>query len=169
LPLHSVRDRISAWPLNRKLAVFEAYLGDEYPGSALEKAHYSWDLLCPYSVFRELQKLPSEALVAQTLTPRYGYDIPQLVEEADLADLFEKCFDLSLELYSDLQRAGHQTEAQYATLYGHNQRWQMTQNARQAIMLHKASELNADSLAFTKQMAQKLAESHPIIGEIANS
>lgn len=166
LPLHTVRDRISTWPLSRKLAVYEAYVGDTQPGTVLEKPHYSWDLQCPYAVFRELQKFPSEALAIQPLTPRYGFDVPQLIEDAGLADTFEKCFDLSVELYSALQRAGHQTEAQYATLGGHSQRWQMTQNAAQIINLNSAPKLGSGTQKLLAAMQEKLAEVHPILAEM---
>lgn len=166
LPLQTVRDRISTWPLSRKLAVYEAYVGDARPGAALEKPHYSWDLQCPYAVFRELQKFPAEALSIQPLTPRYGFDIPQLIEDADLADTFEKCFDLSVELYSALQKAGHQAEAQYATLFGHKQRWQMTQNAVQTISLQKAANLSNDAKSMLAQLQEKLAETHPVLAEV---
>lgn len=167
LPLSTIQDRIASWPLNRRLAVFEAYIGDANPGSALQKAHYSWDILSPYSVFRELQKYPAEALEIQSLTPRYGYDIPELIEEAGLADTFEKCFDLSLELYSILQQAGHHQAAQYAVLRGHNQRFKMTQNAAQILKMQKRPDTNPDTAKLLAQIQDKLAEAHPIIASIA--
>ena len=166
LPLRTIQDRLNTWPMGRRLAVFEAYIGDARPGSALEKAHYNWDLETPYSVFRELQKLPCEALSIQPLTPRYGYDIPELIEDADLSDTFEKCFDLSLELYSTLQQAGHQLEAQYATLHGHSQRWRLTLNAAQSASLHKLETATPDTKTLLRHMREKQTEAHPILSEI---
>lgn len=164
LPLRTIQDRIASWPLSRKLEVFEAYITDPQPGSALEKAHYSWDILAPYGAFCTLQKQPSEALEIQTLTPRFGYDIPQAIEDAGLADTYEKCFDLSLELYSILQNAGHHLEAQYATLYGHNQRWKMTQNAAQTIALLQARH-DPQTKNLLAELHEKLSEAHPTIAE----
>ena len=54
----------------------------------------------------------------QYITPRYGYEIPQLIEDAGLSEAFEACFDISLELFSYLQSAGYHNEAQYAALHG---------------------------------------------------
>lgn len=159
LPLHTIQERIASWPMNRKLDVLEAYLADTQPGPVLEKAHYSWDLLTPYSTFRELQRFPSESLAIQTLTPRHGYDMPKEIEDAGLADTYEKCFDLSLELYSDLQAAGHHLESQYCTLYGHNQRWTMTINAAQLS--------NLPDNPTTQTMREKQAEAHPTIAEVS--
>lgn len=169
LPLRTIQDRITSWPMSRKLAVFEAYMSDPLPSVVFEKAHYSWDIVSSYVTFLELQMQPSESLEVQTLTPRYGYDIPKLIEEVDLADTFEKCFDLSLELYSGLQRAGHYVEAQYAVLRGHNQRWKMTQNALQTISMHHDKELSAEARKTTTQMAEKIAEVHPMIADSLTS
>lgn len=166
LPLRTIQERIDRWPMGRKLAVFEAYVGDDHPGAALEKAHYTWDLFSSYAAFRELQTTSAEGLATQPLTPRYGYGIPALIEEADLSDSFEKCGDLSLKLYSALQQAGHLAEAQYATLHAHKQRWQLALNGQQIITLvkHPATELTAGLLG---QMHEILSQTHAIIGETA--
>jgi hypothetical protein len=169
LPLKTIQERVSSWPFNRKLAVFEAYLADAHPGPVLEKAHYSWDILSPYQVFLQLQRHPSESLEIQILTPRYGYDIPPLIEEAGLSETYEKCFDLSLQLYSTLQAAGHQHEAQYATLYGHTQRWTMTHNAIQARQLQQINQPSPDTQKLVTQLHQKMAEVHPTIAETLGS
>lgn len=165
LPLRTIQDRVANWPMSRKLSVLEAYMAEQQPGIALEKAHYSWDLLSPYTVFRQLQTMQSEGLEIQSLTPRYGFDIPQLIEEAGLDETFEKCFDLSLDLFSTLQRAGHHIEAQYAVLHGHVQRWKMTQNAAQTIALLAAPPPNEQARKLISQMRERLAEAHPVIAE----
>jgi len=166
LPLRTIQERVTTWPMSRKLTVMEAYLGDEQPGAVLEKAHYSWDLTGSYAVFRDLQRSPAENVALQPLTPRFGYDIPAIVEEADLADTFEKCGDLSLKLYSSLQQAGHADEAQYATLYAHKQRWQMTLNARQMRQLLK-NTLTLSSQPLLQEMQDKLAVQHPTLSGLA--
>ncbi len=161
LPLRTIQERISDWPMNRKLDVLDAYLEGERPGTALERVHYSWDLVTPYATFRAMQKHPTDALEIQTLTPRHGYDIPEEIEQAGLADTYEKCFDISLGLYSDLQQAGHHLEAQYATLNGHNQRWRLTTNVGQLAALSRHLPGNPT----LQTMQAKLTEIHPAIAE----
>ena len=103
------------------------------PGRALEKIHYSWDVVCDYGIFRDLQRHRMvDDLQWQQLTPRYGYETPDLVDEAGCTDIFEECFNISLGLYSYLQDKKHGLEAQYATLLGHKMRWKITFNAREA-------------------------------------
>jgi hypothetical protein len=139
------------------------------PGRALEQAHYTWDLVCDYGIFRDLQRHRMvDDLEWQPLTPRYGYDIPALVDEADLSEQFEACFDLSAQLYSELQAAGYEYEAQYATLLGHKMRWTITYNAREAFHLHELRTSPQGHPGYRKlvqQMHEKLAEVHPMLAE----
>lgn len=174
LSLDEITAEVSGWPYERRLEAFEAYIGERLnrrhrPGRALEKAHYSWDLVCDYGIFRDLQRHRMvDDLEWQLLTPRFGYDIPELVEEAGLSDVFESCFDLSLQLYSELQQAGYELEAQYATLLGHKMRWKVTYNAREAFHLHELRTSPQGHPGYRKlvqQMHDKLAQVHPTLAD----
>lgn len=174
LSLRDLRRASAKWPYARKAKVLETYIGErlnrrQRPGRALEKAHYSWDIMCDYGIFRDLQRHRMvDDLEWQQLTPRYGYEVPQLVEDAGLGEQFEACFDASLELYSLLQEAGHPLEAQYATLLGHRMRWKVTYNAREAFHLHELRTSPQGHPGYRKLvgiMHQKLSEVHPILGE----
>ena len=172
LSLKDIRQEVATWPYDKKFAVFEAYMGERLnrrhrPGRALEKAHYAWDLVCDYGIFRDLQRHRMvDDLAWQQLSPRYGYDVPQLIEDAGLTDQFEKCFDLSLQLYSLLQAAGYQLEAQYATLLGHKMRWKVTFNAREAFQLlelRTSPQGHPGYRKLCKEMYEKLADVHPLL------
>jgi thymidylate kinase/thymidylate synthase ThyX len=174
LSLEEIEQEVSGWSIDRKIEVFQAYLGERLnrrhrPGRAIEQAHYSWDLVCDYGIFRDLQRHRMvDDLEWQVLTPRYGYEVPKLVEDAGLADLFEKCFDVSAKLYSVLQAAGFAYEAQYATLLGHRMRWKVTYNAREAFHLHELRTSPQGHPGYRKlvlEMHQKLAEAHPMLAE----
>ena len=102
----------------------------------------------------------------QQLTPRYGFDMPELVEQAGLSSQFEQCFDLSAELYSELQAEGFALEAQYATLLGHRMRWKITYNAREAFHLHElrtSPQGHPGYRKLVKEMHEKVAEIHPLL------
>ncbi len=174
LPLQQIQASVSSWSYDKRLDVFHAYMGERLnrrhkPGRAVEKAHYSWDLVCDYGIFRDLQRHRMvDDLTWQTLTPRYGYEVPKLVEEAGLTEQFETCFDISLKLYSLLQQAGYHLEAQYATLLGHRMRWKVTYNAREAFHLHELRTSPQGHPGYRKlalQMHEKLAEVHPLMAE----
>jgi thymidylate synthase ThyX len=174
LSLEQLQAEANDWPYEKKAKVFKSYMGERLnrrhrPGRALEKAHYSFDLLCDYGIFRDLQRHRMvDDMNWQQLTPRYGYEIPKLVEEAGLSEQFEQCFDLSLQLHSLLVKAGHALEAQYATLLGHRMRWKVTYNAREAFHLHELRTSPQGHPGYRQlvlQMHEKVAEVHPLLAE----
>ena len=174
LSFEELKNLINTWSIDKKIEVIKAYVGERLnrrhkPGRALEKAHYSWDLICDYGIFRDLQRHRMvDNLVWQNLSPRYGFDIPSLVDDANLTEKFQSCFDESLELYSIMQEAGYELEAQYATLLGHKMRWQITYNAREAFHFHELRTSPQGHPGYRKlvlEMHEKLLEVHPILGE----
>lgn len=173
-PLEEIQQQVNEMPYQKRLEIFNSYMGERLnrrhrPGRALEKAHYSWDLVCDYGIFRDLQRHRIvDDLEWQYLSPRLGFDVPDLVEQANLTDEFEQCFEISLSLYSDLQKAGYDLEAQYATLLGHKMRWKVTYNAREAFHLHELRTTPQGHPGYrklVKQMHDKLAEVHPVIAD----
>lgn len=174
LPLETIRETAKSWHYQQKRKVVNEYMGERLnrrhrPGRALEKAHYSFDLVCDYGIFRDLQRHRMvDDMQWQLLTPRYGYDVPELVEKAGLSELFENCFDISLALHSELQSAGYDLAAQYATLLGHKMRWKVTFNARQAfhmLELRTTPQGHPGYRKLSKEMYDKIAEIHPLIGQ----
>ena len=174
LSLQELIKEVQSWSYERKLEVFNAYMGQrlnrrQKPGRALEHIEYHWDIVCDYGIFRDLQRHRMvEGLEWQRLTPRYGYDVPKLVEDAGLTDLFEECFDRSSELFSRLQALGYYDQAQYAVLMGHKMRWKISYNARQAFHFHELRSTPQGHPGYRRlvnQMHEKLAEVHPLLAE----
>lgn len=172
MTLREIREMVESWPYDKKAKAFQTYMGErlsrrQRPGRALEIAHYTWDIVCDYGIFRELQRHRMvDDLERQYLTPRYGYDVPELVESAGLDDLFEECFDISLRLHSMIQQAGHPVEAQYATLLGHKMRWKVMYNAREAFHIHElrtSPQAHPEARKLVQLMHDKLAEVHPLM------
>ncbi len=169
-----IQSTVNSWTYDQKTAVFKAYMGERLnrrhrPGRALEKAHYSWDLVCDYGIFRDLQRHRMvDDMNWQLLTPRYGYETPDLIEAAGLSEEFDQAFDISLKLYSLLQEAGYPLEAQYATLMGHRMRWKVTYNAREAFHLHELRTTPQGHPGYRKlvlEMHERLSEVHPLLAE----
>lgn len=169
LPKGVLRSEISTWPYLRKLDTFTAYLGYDMrrplAGSALQPARYEFDLVTSYRSFRGFLEQPKTTAVRQLVSPRLGYDTPALVEEAGLADTYDDCFDLSLQLYSALQEAGHREAAQYATLGGHKVRWQYLLGPSQIPQLYRATTDEPIERQVVDQLREKIAEVHPLLGE----
>ena len=180
LPINDLRQEVSNWPYERKLIVFNTYMGDHmstrhHTCSALETISYNFDVVCDYGVFCDLLQpdVLLNSLVSQPLTPRIGYDTPELIEAAGLSNVYEECFDLSLGLYSKLQAVGNQLEAQYTALLGHKMRCKISLNAREALLwsaLHdKTPQTHPAYRELVEAMQTKIAEVHPLIGEAIQS
>jgi thymidylate synthase ThyX len=174
LSLREIQAEVETWPIERKIEVFKAYMGERLnrrhrPGRALEHVHYTWDIVCDYGIFRDLQRHRMvDGIEWQALTPRYGYEMPKLVEDAGLGELFEACFDESLALYNTLVECGYTEGAQYATLLGHKMRWKVTYNARQAFHLHELRTSPQGHPGYRKlvnAMHARVAEVHPMLAE----
>ena len=174
LSLQEIKQEVDTWDYSKKASVFQAYMGERLnrrhkPGRAIENAHYSWDLVCDYGIFRDLQRHRMvDDLEWQVLTPRYGYEVPEIVEQAELTEVFEDCFDISLRLHSVLQASGHEIDAQYATLLGHRMRWKMTYNAREAFHfneLRTSPQGHPGYRQLVLHMHEKLAEVHPMLAD----
>ncbi len=172
LSLNELRSEVNSWNYDKKLKTFNAYMGERLnrrhkPGRALEHIEYHFDLICDYGIFRDLQRHRMvEGLEWQHLTPRYGYEVPKLIEEAGLTDMFEQCFDLSYQLHSRLQALGYYEQSQYAVLMGHKMRWKIAYNARQAFHFHELRTTPQGHPGYRKlvnEMHEKIAEVHPLL------
>ncbi len=174
LPLNEIKQQVETWNYQQKTDIVKTFVGErlnrrQRPGRAFEQIHYSFDLLCDYGIFRDLQRHRMvDDLNWQKLSPRLGYEIPDLVEKAGLSELYEKCFDLSLGLFSALQAEGYSEEAQYAVLLGHKMRWKVTLNAREAyqmLELRTSPQGHSGYRKLAQQMYEQIADVHPIIAE----
>lgn len=168
LSLETLRTSVGKWPYDRKAAALEVQLS-ERPKIVQGMARYNWELLSSYDAYCQIQRLLGGKVTAQAqeLTPRYGYDMPALIEVVGLTEQYEQCFDSSLALHSSLQKAGYALDAQYATLFGHRMRWRLTSTARDLsdMMQWPTTQINPEIIALLQLMHQKLLETHPLIGE----
>ena len=171
MPLPMLKKYVKTWPREQKLKIFNAYVGNrlnyrQKPGRAFEAIHYEWELFIDYGIFRDLQRNRMLDMPEwQRLTPYYGYEIPQLIKDAGLADSFGKCFELSNELFFMMRNAGYAEEAQYATLLGHKMRFRFIENVREAFHLHELRtkpEGHPGYRKVVKEMHRLLSEVHPL-------
>ncbi|HSW74759.1 MAG TPA: hypothetical protein VLG16_02710 [Candidatus Saccharimonadales bacterium] len=166
LPLNETIQAAAKLPYAQKALIFETYLNSN-DIKVLQKTSYTWDIVASFDTFNTLQCQNVGALTRQQLTPRYGYEVPKIIEEAGLSDYFEACFDISLQLHSYLQSAGYAAEAEYATLYGHRLRMQFTHTAADttALFTHKTLK-DSEFTNILQEMQAKLAAAHPLLSQV---
>jgi dTMP kinase len=151
------------WPYEQKTrAITAAALQSSSP--LFSQVKYLWNVICERETFGQINSAISlEHLQLQAATPRYGYNVPESIEQANLDDLFIECFDESLKLYSSLQAAGIDEIAPYATLMGHKNRWQFSTSA-EAHKKQRPEPISDEAIDLLNAMLEKISEAHPIIG-----
>ena len=174
LSLSELSQEIGNWSYLEKQGALKTYIGERLnrrhkPGRAFEMANYSFDLICDYGIFRDLQRHRMvNALEWQKLTPHYGYKTPKLISKVGLDDEYDDCFDRSMKLFHYLSDNGYVLESQYATLLGHKMRWKLGMNAREAyhfIELRTSPQGHPAYRKLVKQMYQQIKSVHPLIAE----
>ena len=132
------------------------------PGRALEATTYTFEIVCDYGAYRDLQRHRMLTLQAQPLTPALGYAVPDEVAEAGAADeyaaLQASCVDLHDALAAEVP-----AEAAYAVTLAHRIRFTMTLNAREAMHLIELRSQPQGHESY-RSVAQEM---HRQIGEVA--
>ena len=175
LALSQIKELVADWSEADKLTIFKAYVGErlnrrQKPGRAFEKLLYSWDFISDYGIFRDLQRhrMVSD-LTWQRLTPYLGHEVPTAIIENNLTTAFENCFSCSKELYEYLRQRFDSDVAQYAVLFGHNMRWKMTYNAREAFHIHELRTSPQGHPSYRRlvgDMHRQISQIHPHLGEV---
>lgn len=163
LPSYEVQAGIDAWSYDQKYQALTQLL-KELDTSTAKQVRYRWDVIAEQSLLLELIRSGlAQNLQTQPATPRYGYDVPEFIEQAGLDEIFIECFDKSLELYSVLQSSKNPNAAAYATLAGHKMRFQFT------CSLEGLTKVNSDASPalndFRQLLTDKISETHPLIAE----
>lgn len=155
LPKSAVLEQLITVPYETKTKLFDTYV-ESGNINALQAVRYEFDLLTSTASYTELQQFGAFSdVVYQAPTPRYGYDIPDVIEQAGLSEMYSACFDISLQLYSILQQVGDNSLASAATLAGHRLRWKATISATQLPRL--AAETKSVSKP-TRQIIEAILE-----------
>ena len=104
------------------------------PGRAFERTDYRFELVTDYGAFRDLQRHRLLTVEWQPLTVELGYDVPDVIREARLADRYEESLGRSADLYHDLHDAFPE-QSQYAVALAFRIRYSIQMNAREAMHL----------------------------------
>lgn len=168
IPTGQLEKYAADWTYQQKVDILTAYRAN-VPRPALDGARYTFDLITSFTTIQRLLAKPYlQGIRWQVITPRLGYEVPRIIEEADLSDGYERCFDLSLELASAVHAAHGPIIAQYAALQGHKVRWSCSFTGRQLYeMVRSLSSLQrADNgVDVVQQMFEKVVEVHPLLAE----
>lgn len=114
-------------------------------------------------IFKLLSITPGALLSLDRPSPRGGYEAGAIFSEAGLGDEYDKCFDLSYELYSNLQKAGFETQAEYATLFGHKQLCTLSFTANDFVLILENKDLSSGINELTRVLVEEVRIKHPLL------
>lgn len=139
LPEPQLRDVVADMPVDERLRVVRAYVGDRSnrrhkPGRALERIWYRFDICGDYGAFRDLQRHRMMTIEWQELSPRHGYDVPEEIVEAGVEDAWHRVLARQSTLWERLV-GDFPRQAQYAVGFAYRLRYMMQLNARAAMHL----------------------------------
>jgi thymidylate synthase ThyX len=159
--------RVRRLGADERQALLDAYVGTRdnrrhKPGRAFERTQYRFDVLADYGAFRDLQRHRLLTIEWQALTPRHGYEIPDAIVEAGLADRFEEAMGRSATLFEDLATP-FAAQASYALALAYRVRFVMEMNAREAMHLIELRSSPQGHPAY-RRVAQEM---HRLIAEQA--
>jgi thymidylate synthase ThyX len=131
--------RVRSMSDNVRASLFASYVGDRgnrrhRPGRALERTDYRFEIVSDYGAFRDLQRHRLLTIEWQPLTVDLGFDVPEVVQEAGLADRFLESLMRSAELFNDVREV-FPDQAQYCVALAFRIRYVMQMNAREAMHL----------------------------------
>ena len=123
--------------------------------------------MCDYGAYRDLQRHRPLTLEWQRLTPAFGYDVPEAIVEAGLADRWDRVMARSRETYEAIAAAGLPDVAQYAVSMAYRIRFVMQMTAREAMHLTELRSQPAGHpvyRAVAQEMHRQISAVHPAIG-----
>jgi thymidylate synthase ThyX len=166
--------RVAAMSPRERVDLMGRYVGERKnrrhrPGRAFERTDYRFELVTDYGAFRDLQRHRLLTIEWQPLTADLGYDIPEVIHEAGLADRYEESLRHSAELYYDLRREFPE-QAQYAVALAFRIRYVMQMNAREAmhlIELRSSPQGHPSYRRVAQEMARQVREvaGHALIAD----
>ncbi|MDE3087728.1 MAG: FAD-dependent thymidylate synthase, partial [Acidobacteriota bacterium] len=146
-------------------ALFRAYVGERTnrrhrPGRAFERTDYRFEIVSDYGAFRDLQRHRMLTIEWQPLGTGLGYEVPELVADAGVADQYEASMVRSAELHDAVDPLFPE-QAAYAVALGFRMRYVMQLNAREAmhlIELRSGQQGHPAYRAVAQQMHRSIAE-----------
>jgi len=172
LPDDQLLDVVRAMTDEERTEILAASVGERgnrrhKPGRAWERTQYRFDVLCDYGAFRDLQRHRPLTVEWQRLTPAFGYDMPEAVREAGLADRWDRVMERSRETFEAIAAAGLPDAAQYAVSMAYRIRFVMQMTAREALHLTELRSQPAGHpvyRAVAQEMHRQISAVHPAIG-----
>ncbi len=152
-----------------RLCILSAYVGlrsnrRHKPDRAFEHAHYTFAICGNFGQFRDLHRHRMLTQKRQLLSCNWGYDVPQELKDAGLAEEFEKAMQEAKRTYDALVSSKGLALAQYVVPMAYRLRWYFHLNLREAfhlIELRSMPQGHEDYRRVAIKMHDEILRVHP--------
>ena len=152
-----------------RLCVLSAYVGlrsnrRHKPARAFEHTHYTFAICANFGQFRDLHRHRMLTQQRQLLSCNWGYDIPQELKDAGLAEEFENAMQEAKKTYDALVLSKGPVLAQYVVPMAYRLRWYFHLNLREAfhlIELRSMPQGHEDYRRVAIKMHDEILRVHP--------
>jgi len=160
-----IERRVAALTAEERAAMFQAYVGDRdnrrhRPGRAFERTEYRFDIVSDYGAFRDLQRHRMLTIEWQPVSTNLGYSVPEIIDQAGLADSYVESLERSADL-ADLLSVSFPNQAAYAVPLAYKMRYVIDMSAREAmhlLELRSAPQGHPTYRRIAQEMHRQIAE-----------
>ena len=138
------------------------------PGRGFERLRYRFEIVSDYGAFRDLQRHRLLTAQWQGLTPHLGAHVPAELEEAGVADAFERAIDSSRSEFERLSSESLEWAAPYALCMAFRTRYVLDMTAREAlhvIELRSGKQGHSTYRSVAQEMFEQIQNVHPNVAE----
>jgi thymidylate synthase ThyX len=140
----------------------------EAPIRELENTAYTFEVVCDFGAYRDIQRHRLSTQTQQVLGCDLGYAIPDDAREAGLAARMEQALEGARGAHRELA-AVDPAHAQYAVPLAFNKRFLMTMNLREAyhfVQLRTSVQGHESYRRVARAMKQEIEKVHPTLGAL---
>ncbi len=147
-------------------AAVEGMTDHELPVRELEETVYTFEIVCDFGAYRDIQRHRMATQTQQLLGCSLGRTVPDDAREAGVAGEMENALDAACERWERLAEID-QAHAQYAVPLAYHKRFLMTINARSAFHLVRLRSKVQGHESYRRiacEMKREIEKVHPGIG-----
>ncbi len=171
-PMNQIRKKVLPMSRDLRRKIISEYLQRRQnrrhkPGRAFENTYYTFDILCNYGSYRDLQRHRVLTQEKQDLTIEHGYDTPKELVEAGFGSKYHDCMQKVVEAFSEITRH-YPKEVQYVVPFGFRVRWYFTLNLREMfhlLELRTMQQGHPDYRKICQNMFFELQKVHPFLAQ----
>jgi len=172
MPWNEIYDRVQKMEPEEKRKLFAAYLGNrterwQRVGRAFENAYVRFEITTNIGAWRDLHRHRMLTQMRQDFSCYHGYQIPQGVKDAGLADEFASAVEQAEDIFYKINYK-NSFLAQYAVTLAHRVRFMQWENLRQSfwqIELRSIPEGHPDYRHIAQEKFRLLEKVYPLIAE----